>query len=129
MKGYGLTLLRLTLGAIYLVHAYRLLVVTTPAGTARFVATTFGLPNPTLLAWLLIAAYGLGGLLLVVGLLTRAAAAVNALIAAVMLVRVHLAQGVSLQSPTSFEHALLLTVATIAILTLGSGPLALRPSR
>lgn len=129
MKGYGLALLRLTVGATYLVHAYRLLVVTTPAGTATFVAGSFGVQHPTLVAWGLIAAYGLGGLLLVVGLLTRPAAAVDALISAVMLVRVELPQGLSLRAPTGFEHALLLTVATIAILTLGSGPLALRPSR
>jgi putative oxidoreductase len=129
MKGYGLTLLRVTVGATYLLHAYRLVAVTTPAGTATFVAGSFGVPHPTLAAWGLIAAYGLGGLLLVVGLLTRPAAAVDALISAVMLVRVDLPQGLSLWTPASFEHALLLTAATIAILTLGSGPLALRPSR
>ena len=126
MKGYGLTLLRLTVGAIYLIHAYRLLVVTTPAGTATFVARTFGVSHPTLAAWVLITAYGLGGFLLVIGLLTRGAAAATALISAVTLVRVHLPQGVFV---LGFEHALLLTVATITLLMLGSGPLALRPSK
>jgi uncharacterized membrane protein YphA (DoxX/SURF4 family) len=64
--------------------------------------------------------------MLLVGMLTRGAAAVTALVSAVTLVRVQLPQGVL--SP-SFEHALLLTVATVTLLMLGSGPLALRPSK
>jgi putative oxidoreductase len=126
VKAYGLTLLRIVVGALYLLHAYRLLVVTTPAGTARFVASTFGLPHPGLMGWVLIAVYGLGGLMLLVGLLTRGAAAATALVSAVTLVRVQLPQGVF---SSSFDHALLLTVATVTLLMLGSGPLALRPSK
>jgi putative oxidoreductase len=140
MKAYGITLLRLTVGVIYLLHAYRLLIVTTPAETASLVARVTGLPHPTVLAWCVIAAHGLGGLLLVGGILTRAAAAVNALIAAVLLVRVDLAPGFFSSgaegrwglyrlSTVGFEYALLLTVATVALLLLGSGPLALRPSK
>ena len=126
MKAYGLTLLRIVVGGLYVVHAYRLLVVTTPAGTARFAATTFGLPHPGLVAWVLIAVYGLGGLMLVVGMLTRGAAAATGLVSAVTLVRVELPLGVA---SAEFQHALLLTAATFALLTLGSGPLALRPSK
>ncbi len=55
MKAYGLTILRVTVGALYLLHAYRLLVVTTPAGTAGFITRAFGLPHPTLLAYIVIA--------------------------------------------------------------------------
>jgi putative oxidoreductase len=108
------------------VHAYRLLVVTTPAGAGKLAAATFGLPHPGLLGWVLIAVYGVGGLMLLVGLLTRGAAAATALVSAVTLVRVQLPQGVL---SSSFEHALLLTVATVTLLMLGSGPLALRPSK
>ncbi len=126
MKAYGLTILRIVVGALYLVHGYRLLVVTTPAGAGRFAAATFGLSHPGLMGWVLIAVYGLGGLMLLVGVLTRGAAAVTALVSAVTLVRVQLPQGVL---SSSFEHALLLTVATVTLLMLGSGPLALRPSK
>jgi putative oxidoreductase len=113
-------------GALYLVHAYRLLVVTTPAGAGKFAAATFGLPHPGLMGWALIAVYGLGGLMLLVGILTRGAAAAIALVSAVTLVRVQLPQGAL---SASFEHALLLTAATMTLLMLGSGPLALRPSK
>jgi putative oxidoreductase len=126
MKAYGLTILRVVVGALYLVHAYRLLVVTTPAGAGRLVSTTLGLPHPGLLGWALIAVFGLGGLMLLVGILTRGAAAATALVSAVALVQIQLPQGVF---SSSFEHALLLTVATVTLLMLGSGPLALRPSK
>ncbi|HEV8306483.1 MAG TPA: DoxX family membrane protein [Methylomirabilota bacterium] len=140
MKAYGITLLRVTVGAIYLLHAYRLVAVTTPTATATFIAQTFGLPYPTLMAWLVIAAHGLGGLMLVGGILTRGAAAANALITAVILVRVHVPHGFFLRGPgvelgadrsgvVGVEYMLLLTAATLALLFLGSGPLALRPSK
>ncbi len=137
MKSYGLTFLRVTVGALYLLHAYRLLTVVTPAGTASFVARAFGLPYPGILAWVVIAALGVGGLMLVTGVLTRGAAAVDALIAAVVLVRVHVpphgllrASAIIQPGPAGgFEYALLLAVATVTVLMLGSGPLALRPSK
>ncbi len=138
MKAYGPTLLRVVIGGLYLLQAYRLLTVVTPAGTAGFIARAFGLPYPGILAWIVIAAHGIGGLMLLAGVLTRGAAAANALIAAVVLVRVHvpphgLLRGGStlIQSAPvgGFEYGLLLTAATVAVLMLGSGPLALRPSR
>lgn len=137
MKAYGLTLLRLTVGTLYLLHAYRLLTVVTPAGAASFVARTFALPHPGLLGWLLIALYGVGGLMILAGILTRGAAAATALVTAVVLVRVHapphglLQDGALVQAGTVglFEHGVLLVVATLALLMLGSGPAALRPSR
>jgi putative oxidoreductase len=137
VKAYGLTLLRLAVGALYVLHAYRLLVLTTPAGTASAIAQSFTLPYPGLLAWVVIGAHGLGGLMLVLGLLTRPAAAVNALIVAVALARLHVPPrglwrgGALLESAPvgGFEYGVLLAVATVALLMLGSGPLAVRPSR
>ena len=140
MKPYGITLLRWTVGAIYLMHAYRLLLVTTPTETASFIGRAMGLQHPGAWAWIVIAAHGLGGLMLVAGIFTRGVAAVNALIAAVVLVRVYLPQGFFLTGAegqwglyratvVGYEYVLLLTVATVAILLLGSGPLALRPSK
>jgi len=133
MKSYGITLLRLTVGAIYVMHAYRLIVVTTPAGVARFVESALGLPHPTVIAWMVIAVHGVGGLALIAGILTRPAAAATALLTGVTLVRIHLPQGFFLRGAeravTGYEYVLLLGVATIALLLLGSGPAALRPSK
>jgi putative oxidoreductase len=133
VKSYGITLLRLTVGAIYLLHAYRLLVVTTPAGVASTIATTFGLPHAEALAWAVIAVQGVGGLALLAGVLTRGAAAATALVTAVTLVRIHVPQGFFLRGAEravlGYEYVLLLGVATITLLLLGSGPVALRPSK
>jgi putative oxidoreductase len=137
VKAYGLTFLRLTVGALYLLHAYRLLTVVTPGGTASFVARHLALDYPRLGGWVLIALYGVGGLMILAGVLTRGAAAATALVTALVLVRVHvpphglLQNGGLIQSGTVdvFEYGMLLVVATVALLMLGSGPVALRPSR
>jgi putative oxidoreductase len=140
MKAYGVTLLRLAVGAIYLMHAYLAVAVTGPTGTASFIGRVTGLPHPTLMAWAVIAAYALGGLLLVLGAFTRWAAAMTALVMAVALVRVHLGQGFFLSARITdpaagravvagYEYVLLLLVASLALLFLGSGPLALRGSK
>jgi putative oxidoreductase len=139
VKLYGITLLRLAVGAIYLMHAYLAVGVTGVHGTARFMASV-GLPNPVLMGWVVILAHGLGGLLLVLGAFTRWAAALNAAVMAGALVRVHLDQGFFLTARivdpaagraivAGYEYVLLLLVATAALVLLGSGPLALRPSR
>ena len=81
--------------------------------------------------------YSVGGLMILVGVLTRGAAAATALVTAVVLVRVHvpphdlLQNGALIQPGTValFEYGVLLVVATVALLMLGSGPAALRPSR
>jgi putative oxidoreductase len=137
VKAYGLTILRLTVGALYLLHAYRLLTVVTPGGAASFVAQQFALDYPRLGGWMLIAIYGVGGLMILAGVLTRGAAAATALVTAVVLVRVHvpppdlLQSGALIQAGTVglFEYGVLLVVATVVLLMLGSGPAALRPSR
>jgi putative oxidoreductase len=65
---YGALVLRLTLGALFLAHCAAKLFVFTPAGTAGFFAS-LGLPPA--LAYIVIAAEGLGGIALILGLWTR----------------------------------------------------------
>jgi len=62
------TLLRLTLAALFLAHAWLKIVVFTPAGTVGFFQS-LGLPGP--LAYLTIAAELLGAIALIVGFQTR----------------------------------------------------------
>ncbi len=62
------TLLRVSMGVLFLAHAGLKLFIFTPAGTAAYFAS-LGLPGP--LAYLVIAAELFGGIALILGLSTR----------------------------------------------------------
>jgi putative oxidoreductase len=62
------TLLRVSMGALFLAHAGLKLFVFTPAGTAGYFAS-LGLPGP--LAYLVIAAELIGGIALILGVYSR----------------------------------------------------------
>lgn len=65
---FAALLLRVTMGVLFLAHAWLKIAVFTPAGTAAF----FGkLGLPPALAYAVIAAEGLGGLALILGVWTR----------------------------------------------------------
>ncbi|MDB6182705.1 DoxX family protein [Paracoccus fistulariae] len=66
--GLGALILRVTLGLLFLAHAWLKLVVFTPAGTAQFFQS-IGLPGA--LAYLTIAAEILGGIALLTGFQVR----------------------------------------------------------
>lgn len=132
MKDLGPTILRLVLGAVYAMHAYLSLVVLTPAGVANLIKNATGLPAPLVMAWLLIVVHGVGGLMLIAGLWTRAAAAANAGIMLVALVKIHLAQGFFMKGiivdaaqgqirVAGYEYVLVLLGGTVALVFLGSG--------
>lgn len=135
MKAYGATILRIFLGIIYAMHAYRSLVVFTPAATADFLAKVVGLPAPMFMAWALIVVHGVGGLMLILGLWTRAAAAANAVVMLIALLTVHRSEGFFLKvvadgtAVGGFEFAFLLFGATVAQLALGSGRWAVKLSK
>lgn len=62
------TILRVTMGALFLAHTWMKLVLFTPAGTVAFFES---LGFPGFLAYLVIAAEGLGGIALILGLWSR----------------------------------------------------------
>jgi putative oxidoreductase len=137
MKGYGTILLRVTVGAIYLMQAYLALFVAAPRGTATFIAK-MGLPAPTLLALIVILIHGVGGALLVLGAWTRLAAAANAVALLVGLLATYVRRGVVLKGalldaalerahPAGYEYVALLLAATLALALTGAGAAA--PSR
>jgi uncharacterized membrane protein YphA (DoxX/SURF4 family) len=123
VKAYGLTLLRVTVGLIYLLHAYRLVRAGGGEGAAALTHAA-GLQDPAIMLWVLVVIQGLGGLMLLAGAFTRPAAAANALVSGLMLAR-----GVGRVPVGTLELPALLVAATFALLLLGSGPAALRPSR
>lgn len=139
MKDFGPTILRIFVGIIYVMHSYLALFVFTPAGTAAFMGNV-GLPAPVLMAWIVIVAHGLGGIMLILGLWTRWAAAANTVIMLVALVKVHLPQsffmkGIILDpaagraSAAGYEFVLLLLGTTVALILTGGGAMAITRDR
>ncbi len=135
MKEYGATLLRLMVGIIYLMHAYLVFFVVTPAGWVRF-ARSNGVPLPEVLVWYILLAHALGGIALIIGLWTRWAALANVVAVLGALWFVYLKTGFFLKGVlfdatkgivvrAGYEFELLLLVATVALVLLGGGAMAL----
>ena len=120
MEGYGALVLRVTLGAIFIMHAWLGLFVIGPEGMAQHFAEA-RIPLRQLGAWYVILAHGLGGLCLVLGVLARWAALANVPIMAGALYFVHLKEGFFMGKDGGYEYPLLLLMATIAQALLGPG--------
>ena len=126
LEPYGALVLRLVLGVIYIAHAYLALVVMGPAKAAEY-QRAIHIPLPEIGVWYLIAAHGLGGILLILGLLVRWAALANIPVIAGALWFVHLQQGFFIfGSKIGYEYMLVLLGATIAQALLGAGAFTLR---
>ena len=140
MKDFGPTVLRIFLGVIFVMHSYLPLVVFTPAGTANYMAKVAGLPAPAVMAWIVILVHGRGGIMLILGLWTRWAAAANAVIMLGALFLVKLAQGFFMKgvivdaaagraNAAGYEFELLLFGALVALVLTGGGALAITRDR
>jgi putative oxidoreductase len=132
----GLTILRVTLGVIFVMHGYLALDMIGPAGIAGY-TRRMGYPaalGPAL-AWYLILAHNLGGILLVLGLWTRWAALAQVPIMASALFLHHWRQGFFLTGvvvdaaqgraiAAGYEYVLLVLAATVTLVLAGGGALA-----
>lgn len=138
-KEYGITLLRVMLAIVFLMHGYLAAFVLTPAGLTAFNASN-GIPFPAAVTWVVIVGHLLGGLLLLSGAYTRLGAVVNLLVMAGAVWFIHLKQGFFMKGfildsangravAGGYEYGLVLFVATAAILFLGSGPLSVDKAR
>ncbi len=136
MKDYGPTVLRIFVGVIFVMHLYQQLFVFTPAGVAGYMEKVAKLPAPAVVAWIVMVVGGLGGIMLIVGLWTRVAAAANALHIVGALVTVKLPQGFLLKGVivdagagramhAGYEFELLLLGACVALILAGGGALAI----
>lgn len=121
-QGWGVALLRVTVGVVFLAHGSQKLFVFGITGFAGFLART-GIPAPMLSAAVVSLVEFGGGLALLLGLFTRWAAfplAINMLVA---VLTVHLPGGFFL--PGGVEFALTLLAANLALLFLGGGAASL----
>lgn len=126
--GYGVTLLRVSLGAMFLAHSIVLKLITyTLPGTAKFFEGA-GLP-----AWMAYATFGAevaGGILLVLGVQARWVALALSPILLGAIVTVHGAKGwVFTAAGGGWEYPAYLFVLCVAQALLGDGHWALSPSK
>ncbi|MBB1520695.1 DoxX family protein [Aquipseudomonas guryensis] len=123
---YGITLLRISLGVMWMAHALVKLFVFTLPGTSAFF-TSVGFPG--FLAYPVCAAELLGGLALVVGIYARQVALALAPVMAAA-AWVHLPNGwLHTSAGGGWEYPVFLTLASIALWLLGDGALAVRRSK
>ena len=118
LQGWGITVLRVVVGMVFLVHGGQKLFVFGFGGVAAFLGQV-GIPAPGLAAVILTAVESLGGLALLLGLFTRWAAVPLAINMLVAILVVHLKAGFFL--PNGYEFALTLLGANVALALLGSG--------
>lgn len=117
-QSWGITVLRVIVGIIFLAHGWQKLFGLGFHGTAGMFAG-IGIPLPAVSSAVVTLVELLGGAALVIGLLTRWAAALNGFDMIVAILLVHLKNG--FLKPGGFEHPLTLLGACIALVLLGPG--------
>lgn len=134
--GFGLTVLRVVLGAVFLYHGFDKFFVT-GIGQIAGMFGNFGIPLAGVSAWLVALVETFGGLALLLGLGARAAAALLIPVMLVAIIAVHGPNGFSNiqvvgmteQGPQfgmpGWEYNLVLIGALSAILLNGAGPFTL----
>lgn len=126
MQAWGLTILRIVTGAIFIAHGFRKFFITGLPGVESFMKGA-GLPYPLASAALVSVAELFGGLALVAGFMTRFAAFPLAIAMLVATVLVHWRAGFFL--PDGYEFTLLLAAACLAIALGGPGAMAIGKKR
>jgi putative oxidoreductase len=117
-QGWGITVLRLVVGVVFLAHGGQKFFVWGFDNVAAFMSK-IGIPAPMLAAVVVTLVEFLGGLALLLGFCTRWAAALLAINMLVAIATVHLPGGFFL--PAGVEFALTLCAANVALVLLGSG--------
>ncbi len=122
--GFGIAILRIVTGLIFFMHGWQKFTGEGGLdGTSGFLGS-LGIPAPYFMAILLIATELIGGIMLILGLFTRYVAVAEAIAMVVALVTVHLDKGFFSQNG-GYEYVLALIGASLALVLLGSGSLAL----
>ena len=130
MSAYASLTLRVVVGAVYLFQAYLALFASTPKGLAAYIEK-LGFQVHTILAVGVIAINGIGGAMLIIGLWTRLAGALNAAVLLLGLLTVYVRQNALLKGTivdaaigrtwAGYEYVALLAAATVLVAVGGGG--------
>ena len=130
MSAYASLALRVVVGAVYLFQAYLALFASTPKGLAGYIEK-LGFHVHTILAVGVIAINGIGGAMLIVGLWTRLAGALNATVLLLGLLTVYVRQSVLLKGTivdaaigrtwAGYEYVAILAAASVLVAVGGGG--------
>jgi len=125
LRSWGVALLRVIVGVIFVMHGWQKLSWGFH-NVAEFLGS-LGIPQPTLAAVLLTTVEFLGGIALILGLLTRYVAGLLAIDMLVAIMTVHIKNGFFL--PKGVEYPLLLLTANINLMLAGAGALSVSAVR
>jgi len=117
-RSWGLTLLRVVVGIVFLMHGIQKLFMMGVPAVVGFLGT-IGMPYPRFFGVLLPLIELFCGAALVLGLATRANALIMAVEMGVAIVKVHLRNGFFM--PTGYEFALTLLAACVCLFAMGAG--------
>jgi putative oxidoreductase len=117
-RSWGITVLRVVVGIVFLMHGWQKFFTFGMHGVTGMM-TSIGVPLPGFFAVVVSLVELLGGIALILGALTRVAAAFLVIDMAVAVLAVHLKHGFFL--PMGFEYALSMLAANVCLLLTGGG--------
>ena len=123
LSAWGFLILRLAVGAVFVMHGWQKLTVMGVGGVAGFFGS-LGIPFPEVAALVVTLVELVGGLALILGLGTRLAGALLAINMLVALLLVHLPNGFAVENG-GYEFVLVLLAASIFFALSGPGRLSL----
>ncbi|OGF56929.1 MAG: hypothetical protein A2Z21_07415 [Candidatus Fraserbacteria bacterium RBG_16_55_9] len=120
---WGLLIVRIVLGVVFIAHGYQKLFSLGVDGVAERLLSPNGFPAPQFLAWVLSLTEFVGGIAILLGLFTRYAAVGLSIIMLVVILVLKRSNG--LTGPGSYELELSLLALALSLLLGGPGKLSL----